>query len=443
MCTILRGKVFSKGKRFLMNQSVGVIGLGYVGLPLALSFASKVPTIGFDLDDRKLACYRDGFDPSGEVDSQKFALAEYFTCTSSLQDLADVTVYVVCVPTPVDGNRAPDFGPLIAACDVISQTLCPGDLVVFESTVYPGATEEICIPRLEAGSGLKWKENFCVGYSPERINPGDKSRSFEQITKVVSGDSAATLKRVSELYRMVVHAGVFEAASIRVAEAAKVIENTQRDLNIALINELAMVFHKLEIDTTDVLAAANSKWNFLDFRPGLVGGHCIGVDPYYLSFKAAEVGHHPEIILAARRINESIPAFIASEVAKAVGSSELIKKNKVVNVLGVTFKENCADFRNSKVIDLVKELREFGLEVNVWDPVADAGALEALHSFSLVDWEALPEAAVVIAAVSHDSVPRAAEQLHGRLEKGGWFFDIKGISERKEIEDEGFNYWSL
>lgn len=349
-----------------MNTSapvIAVVGLGYVGLPLAVEFGKRHPTIGFDLSARKVEAYQRFEDPTGEVSSEQLRAATQLTCTTDGAALKDADFIVVAVPTPIDEARRPDFFPLISSSETVGRHMKRGAIVVYESTVYPGATEDICVPVLEKFSGLKWKQDFHIGYSPERINPGDKLRTLTKIVKLVSGDTPETLAVVQKLYGDIIEAGVYAASSIRVAEAAKVIENTQRDLNIALMNELSLIFDKLDLDTQEVLAAAGTKWNFLPFRPGLVGGHCIGVDPYYLTHKAAMIGHHPQVILAGRRINDSMAAHVARSTVKRIVRRGGHAGRARVIVLGLTFKENCADLRNSKVADLVRELEEFGCAV--------------------------------------------------------------------------------
>ena len=340
---------------------VAVVGLGYVGLPLAVEFGKKQPTIGFDLSERKVEHYRRHVDPTGEVSSADLKAAVHLEVTSDPARLAEADFLIVAVPTPVDAAHQPDFSPLAGASESVGRYMKRGAIVVYESTVYPGATEEVCIPILEKSSGMKWKTDFHVGYSPERINPGDKERTLTKITKVVSGDDSETLEKVAALYGSAVTAGVHRASSIKVAEAAKVIENTQRDLNIALMNELAILFGKLGIDTLEVLEAAGTKWNFLPFRPGLVGGHCIGVDPYYLTHKADMLGYHPQVILAGRRINYGMGKFIAEQTVKQMIRAGSQVHGCKVNVLGLTFKENCPDLRNSRVIDVIQELRSYGV----------------------------------------------------------------------------------
>ncbi|MPZ47515.1 MAG: nucleotide sugar dehydrogenase, partial [Betaproteobacteria bacterium] len=350
---------------------VAVVGLGYVGLPLAVEFGRRGRTIGFDLSAPKIESYRRFVDPTGEVSTPDLKAAAQLTPTNDPSALREADFLVVAVPTPVDEAHQPDFSPLIGASETVGKHMKRGAIVVYESTVYPGATEEVCIPVLEKFSGMKWMKDFHVGYSPERINPGDTEHTLTKITKVVSGDDSETLEKVAQLYGSIIKAGVHRASSIKVAEAAKVIENTQRDLNIALMNELAIIFNKIGIDTMEVLEAAGTKWNFLPFRPGLVGGHCIGVDPYYLTHKADKLGYHPQVILAGRRINDGMGKFIAEQTVKHMIRGGSPVKGAHVNVLGLTFKEDCSDLRNSRVIDVIHELQSFGTEVHVHDPMAD------------------------------------------------------------------------
>ncbi|ANQ86348.1 NDPsugar dehydrogenase [Azoarcus olearius] len=424
--------------------TIAVIGLGYVGLPLAVAFGKQFRTIGFDLSAEKVAAYKDFIDPTGEVSSEELKAAEHLSCHTDPAVLREADFVIVAVPTPVDEAHNPDFTPLVKSSETVGRNLKPGAIVVYESTVYPGATEEVCIPILERESGLKWKEGFFVGYSPERINPGDKERTVTKIVKVVSGDTPETLATVERVYGAVITAGVYPASSIKVAEAAKVIENTQRDLNIALMNELAVIFHKIGIDTLEVLKAAGTKWNFLPFRPGLVGGHCIGVDPYYLTYKADMLGYHPQVILAGRRINDGMGKYVAEQTVKqmiAAGSS--IKGAKVV-VLGLTFKENCPDLRNSKVIDVIRELQSYGCDVIVHDPVA--AAAEAVHEYGvdLVAWDALPTAEAVVAAVSHrEYLDMPLAQMLGKLKPGGVFVDVKSAYDPAQLTAAGARLWRL
>ena len=380
---------------------VAVVGLGYVGLPLAVEFGKKGRTIGFDLSARKIASYKEGVDPTGEVSTEDLKAAVHLELSADPGVLAEADFIIVAVPTPVDDAHQPDFRPLVGSSESVGKNLKRGATVVFESTVYPGATEEVCIPIIEKHSGLKWKKDFFVGYSPERINPGDKERTLTKIVKVVSGDTPETLERVKQVYGSVITAGVYPASSIKVAEAAKVIENTQRDLNIALMNELAIIFDRIGIDTLEVLQAAGSKWNFLPFRPGLVGGHCIGVDPYYLTYKAEKMGYHPDVILAGRRINDGMGKFIAEQTVKNLIRNGWMVKDAPIIVLGLTFKEDCPDLRNSRVIDVVRELQSYGANVIVHEPVADAAEAQHEYGVSLTDWDDLPPAAAIVAAVAH------------------------------------------
>ncbi|THC41698.1 nucleotide sugar dehydrogenase [Massilia sp. Mn16-1_5] len=427
------------------DQVVAVVGLGYVGLPLAVEFGKKVRTIGFDLSASKIENYKKFIDPTGEVSTEQLQAARQLEVTTDASLLAQADYVVVAVPTPVDIAHNPDFTPLIGASTTVGKNLKKGAIVIFESTVYPGATEEVCIPLLEKHSGTKWKEGFHVGFSPERINPGDKEHTLTTILKVVSGDDAETLESVAQLYETVITAGVHRASSIKVAEAAKVIENTQRDLNIALMNELAIIFDKIGIDTLEVLKAAGTKWNFLPFRPGLVGGHCIGVDPYYLTHKAEMVGYHPQVILAGRRINDGMAKFVAEKTVKSMISSGFQVKGAKVNVIGLTFKENCPDLRNSKVADIVHELQSYGVDVHVWDPLADAE--EAQHEYGIKlesSWDALPKADALIAAVPHKEVlAMSLTDFQGKLNNGGCFIDVKSQFDEKAIREAGYCVWRL
>ncbi|MCK9258280.1 MAG: nucleotide sugar dehydrogenase [Azoarcus sp.] len=425
-------------------STIAVIGLGYVGLPLAVEFGKKFRTLGFDLSEEKVAAYRDFVDPTGEVSSADLRAATQLSCHTDPAVLKDADFLIVAVPTPVDDAHQPDFTPLVKSSQTVGRNLKPGAIVVYESTVYPGATEEVCIPILERESGLKWKEGFFVGYSPERINPGDKERTVTKIVKVVSGDTPETLETVSKVYGEVITAGVYPASSIKVAEAAKVIENTQRDLNIALMNELSLIFHKIGIDTLDVLKAAGTKWNFLPFRPGLVGGHCIGVDPYYLTHKADMLGYHPQVILAGRRINDGMGKFVAEQTVKEmIGAGSSIKGADVI-VLGLTFKENCPDLRNSKVIDVIRELQSYGCNVHVHDAVAEAD--EALHEYgvSLTEWDDLPQAQAIVAAVSHsDYLAMPIERILTKLVPDGVFTDVKSAYDLDALTSAGARVWRL
>ncbi len=426
------------------DTRLGVIGLGYVGLPLAIAFGKRFETIGFDLSEEKVAAYRKGFDPTGEVPESDFQAAERLEVTTDPAQLARAEYLIVAVPTPIDAAHQPDLRPLMAASRTVGEQLHPGTVVVFESTVYPGATEEVCVPLLERHSGLTWKRDFHVGYSPERINPGDREHTLTRILKVVSGDDAGTLERVAGLYEAIIEAGVHRASSIKVAEAAKVIENTQRDLNIALMNELAILFGKLDIDTAEVLEAAGTKWNFLPFRPGLVGGHCIGVDPYYLTHKADKLGYHPQVILAGRRINDGMGKYIAEQTIKTMIGNCSQVKGAGVNILGLTFKEDCPDLRNSRVIDVIEELRSFGVEVHVHDPVADTEEARREYGIELTPWEDLPRSAAIVAAVAHRQyLDRPLSDLLGKVAEKGCFIDVKSRFDRKGLEAAGLTLWRL
>ncbi len=426
-------------------MEIAVIGLGYVGLPLAVEFGKKYPTVGIDLSAEKIAAYRNFVDPTGEVSTEELRAATQLSCHTDPRGLSNADFIVIAVPTPVDDAHQPDFTPLIKSSEIVGKHIKRGAIVVYESTVYPGATEEICIPLIEKHSGLKWKQDFFVGYSPERINPGDKERTLTKIVKIVSGDTPETLKTISEVYGSIITAGVYPASSIKVAEAAKVIENTQRDLNIALMNELAIIFNKIGIDTLEVLKAAGTKWNFLPFRPGLVGGHCIGVDPYYLTHKADMLGYHPQVILAGRRINDGMAAYVAQQTVKQIIQSGVAVKGCKVIVLGLTFKENCPDLRNSKVADLVKELQEFGCDVSVHDPLAAPDEAMREYGIALTEWNALPDQAdAIVAAVSHTEYSsRPATQLLTKLKQGGLFVDIKSAYQPEVVKAAGHKLWRL
>ena len=428
----------------MTNTTIAVVGLGYVGLPLAVEFGKQYPTIGFDLSQAKIDAYRRGVDPTGEVAGSEFAAAKGLEVTTDPVALKRADFVVVAVPTPVDEAHQPDFGPLLGASETVGKNLRRGAIVVFESTVYPGATEEICVPVIERHSGMKWQRDFFVGYSPERINPGDREHSLTSITKVVSGDTPETLERVAAVYGSVVKAGIHQATSIKVAEAAKVIENTQRDLNIALMNELALIFHKIGIDTTEVLQAAGTKWNFLPFRPGLVGGHCIGVDPYYLTHKADKLGYHPQVILAGRRINDGMGKYVAEQTVKQMIQSGFPVKSAKVNVLGLTFKENCPDLRNSRVIDVIEELRSYGADVHVHDPVADAEHAVHEYGITLTPWEGLPRAHAIVLAVAHRQFgARPMDDFVTMLEPGGLFVDVKCQADVPALRKRGVSVWRL
>ena len=425
-------------------EMVAVVGLGYVGLPLAVEFGKKRRTIGFDLSQSKVDSYKKFIDPTGELSSADLQAATMLSVTTDGSALAEAVHIIVAVPTPVDAAHQPDFRALAGASETVGKYMQRGAIITYESTVYPGATEEICIPILEKFSGLKWKTDFHVGFSPERINPGDKEHTLTTILKVVSGDDAETLDRIAKLYESVITAGVYRASSIKVAEAAKVIENTQRDLNIALMNELSIIFDKIGIDTLEVLQAAGTKWNFLPFRPGLVGGHCIGVDPYYLTHKAEMIGYHPQVILAGRRINDGMAKLIAEKTVKEMIKAGVNVSGAKVNVLGLTFKENCPDLRNSKVTDVIMELQSYGVDVHVHDPVADAA--EALHEYGIVlqSWSELPRADAIVAAVSHrELVARPLADFQSKVVPNGVFIDVKSQFSESALREAGLHVWRL
>ena len=426
------------------HSTVSVIGLGYVGLPLVVEFGKHCRTIGFDIVEDKVAKCRAGTDPSREIPDAEMALAVRAEYTSDPAMLREADFILIAVPTPVDAAHIPDFRPLIGASRSIGPYLKKGATVIYESTVYPGATEEICIPELERASGLTWKRDFFVGYSPERINPGDREHMLTNVIKVVSGDTPETLAKVAALYELVVKPGVHRCTSIKAAEACKVIENTQRDLNIALMNELAIIFDKIGIDTAEVLEAAGTKWNFLKFKPGLVGGHCIGVDPYYLTHKAEMLGYHPQVILAGRRINDGMGKYIAEQTVKEMLASGSYIKGAKVNVLGLTFKEDCADLRNSKVVDIINELKSYGCEVFVHDP--DGDPAEALHEYgvTLSTWEVLPRADAIVAAVAHRQYQQlSVEDIGRKVVKSGCFIDVKSRFDATALGAAGLRVWRL
>jgi UDP-N-acetyl-D-galactosamine dehydrogenase len=424
---------------------VAVVGLGYVGLPLAVEFGKKYETIGYDLSEARIAHYKNYCDPTGAVSSDDLKGATRLSVSTDPSTIAKADFIIVAVPTPVDEAHIPEFAPLVGASVTVGRHMKKGATVVYESTVYPGATEEICIPLLEKHSGMRWKQDFHVGYSPERVNPGDKQRTITKIVKVVSGDDSATLDKLANIYASVITAGVHKASSIKVAEAAKVIENTQRDLNIALMNELALIFNKIGIDTLEVLQAAGTKWNFLPFRPGLVGGHCIGVDPYYLTHKAEMLGYHPQVILAGRRINDGMAAYVAQQTVKGMIQNGGTVKGARVIVLGLTFKENCPDLRNSKVADLVRELLDFGCDVSVHDPIAESAEADHEYGISLIPWDdLLDDADAIVGAVSHkEYLAMPLADILGKLKKGGLFVDVKSAYDADRIIAAGRKLWRL
>ena len=426
------------------SERIVVLGLGYVGLPIAVALARHYSdVVGFDISPSRVQTLSAGHDWTDEIEDAELA-ASSLRFSDDPDTLKDATFIIVTVPTPIDSMRRPDLSPLESACRMIGNRLRPGALVAFESTVYPGVTEDFCPPILEAESGLKAGQDFFLGYSPERINPGDKVRRLETITKIVSADCPESLDRVRKLYGSIVEAGLHEAASIRVAEAAKVIENAQRDINIAFMNEITQIFARDGISVWDVLDAARTKWNFLPFRPGLVGGHCIGVDPYYLTHKADMLGYHPQVILAGRRINDGMGAYVAQETVKKMIANGVQVKGAKVNVLGLTFKENCPDLRNSKVVDVIRELQSFGCDVRVHDPLGEAREAEHEYGISLTAWDDLPQCDAIVAAVSHSAyLEKPFAELTAKLNKGGAFTDVKSAYDPAAVEAAGFALWRL
>ena len=434
------------------EEKISLVGLGYVGMPIAVAFSEQADVIGFDINEEKIACYLRGVDPTHEVGDEGVAgCSVEFTADETR--LKEAKFHIVAVPTPVREDHTPDLGPVEGASRILGRNLTKGSIVVYESTVYPGVTEEICVPILEKESGLKCGMDFKIGYSPERINPGDKVHRLETIVKIVSGMDRETLEEIAGVYGLVVKAGVHRAGSIRVAEAAKVIENSQRDINIAFMNELSIIFNRMGIDTKAVLEAAGTKWNFLNFRPGLVGGHCIGVDPYYLTYRAEQLGYHSQIILSGRRINDDMGKYVAESLIKSLIRADIPVKNAGVAVLGFTFKENCPDTRNTKVIDIVKELREYGIEPLIADPQADAAEAERLYGISFVEMEEIRDVDAVILAVSHKEFEKLSpDTLKGFYKKEAArrvLADIKGMLDREKFEEAGYSlirlylYWRL
>ncbi len=426
------------------STKIAVIGLGYVGLPLAVHFGSKFTTIGLDLKETIIENCKKMVDPTGEVSKEQFEASVHFTPTSDPSAISDSDYIVVAVPTPIDHARRPDLKYMISSSTTAGRYMKKGAVVIFESTVYPGVTEDICVPILEKESGYTWKKDFHVGYSPERINPGDKEHTLSKIVKVVSGDCAETCDKVAALYETIVEAGVHRTETIKEAEAAKVIENTQRDLNIALMNELSLIFDNLGIDTKNVLDAAGSKWNFLPFKPGLVGGHCIGVDPYYLTFKAESEGYHPQIILAGRRINDNMGRFIVEKTIKMMINQGLNIKGSKVGILGLTFKEDCPDLRNTRVIDIVEELNSYGTTTLVHDALADEAEARQYYGVDLCSWDELKELSALIVAVPHkEYLSMPLSKLKSMLLPAGCLIDVKSIFDIKEAQRLNINFWRL
>lgn len=426
------------------EEKISLVGLGYVGMPIAVAFAKKVNVIGYDLNAKKIELYKNGIDPTNEVGNEVIAntTVEF---TNDETKLREAKFHIVAVPTPVNDDHTPDLTPVEGASTIVGRNLTKGSIVVYESTVYPGVTEDVCIPILEKESGLKCGVDFKVGYSPERINPGDKVHRLETIVKIVSGMDEESLDEIAKVYELVVEAGVHRASCIKVAEAAKVIENSQRDINIAFMNELSIIFNKMGIDTKSVLEAAGTKWNFLKFFPGLVGGHCIGVDPYYLTYKAEMMGYHSQIILSGRRINDDMGKYVAENVVKNLISADKAVKNAKVAILGFTFKENCPDTRNTRIIDIVNELKEYGITPVIADPEADADEAKWLYGIEFVDMNTIKDMDAVILAVAHDSFSSLSmadmDKFFGEGQKV--LLDIKGLLNRKEYEDAGYSYWRL
>lgn len=428
------------------KEKLSLIGLGYVGMPVAVAFAKKLDVIGFDINKEKIDLYKKGIDPTNEVGNETIAKTSVFF-TSDEKDIAKAKFHIVAVPTPVKEDKTPDLSPLIGASKTLGRNLTKDSIVVYESTVYPGVTEDICVPILEKESGLKCGVDFKVGYSPERINPGDKVHRLETIVKVVSGMDEESLDIIAKVYELVVEAGVYRAESIKVAEAAKVIENSQRDINIAFMNELSIIFNKLGISTNAVLEAAGTKWNFLKFSPGLVGGHCIGVDPYYLTYKAEQLGYHSQIILSGRRINDNMGKYVAENIVKNLIKAEVQIKDSKVAVLGLTFKENCPDIRNTKVVDIIKELKEYGINPLITDPLSDKQEAYREYGLELTDISDICELDALVIAVGHKEYvsmgQKEIEKMFNKKNKTKVLIDIKGILDKKEFEKENYIYWSL
>lgn len=429
------------------NEKVSLVGLGYVGMPIAVAFSKQVEVIGFDVNAHKIELYKKGTDPTNEVGDEAIAKCTV-EFTSDETKLREAKFHIVAVPTPVNSDHTPDLTPVEGASHVVGRNLTKGSIVVYESTVYPGVTEDICVPILEQESGLKCGVDFKIGYSPERINPGDKVHRLETIVKIVSGMDEETLEEVANVYSLVAKAGVHRAESIKVAEAAKVIENSQRDINIAFMNELSIIFNKMGIDTKSVLEAAGTKWNFLKFQPGLVGGHCIGVDPYYLTYKAEEIGYHSQIILSGRRINDDMGKYVVESLVKKLIMADIAIKNARVAILGFTFKENCPDTRNTRIVDIVNELNEYGIKPVIVDPVADAEEAKNLYGLEFDTMDAVKDMDAVILAVSHDAFKTLTMKEIDKFypvnsDKTKVLIDIKGILNRKEYEKAGYVYWRL
>lgn len=443
------------------EEKVSIVGLGYVGMPLAVAFAEKIDVIGFDINEKKIELYKLGTDITNEVGNERLK-ASKVCFTANEEDLRGAKFHIVAVPTPINEDTTPDLTPVIGASQIVGRNLTKGSIVVYESTVYPGVTEEVCVPILEKESGLKCGLDFKIGYSPERINPGDRVHTLEKITKIVSGMDVDSLEEIAKVYELIIEAGVYRAESIKVAEAAKVIENSQRDINIAFVNELSMIFNKMGIDTNAVLKAAGTKWNFLKFNPGLVGGHCIGVDPYYLTYRAQQLGYNSQVIMAGRRVNDGMGRYVAENTVKSLIKASKQVKGAKVAVLGMTFKENCPDIRNSKVIDIIKELKEYEIEVYIYDPIADKQEISHEYALTLNDIKEIKDVDAVIVAVSHDEfrnysldklsqlytncdieLQEVAASATENINNSNVLIDVKGIFNKAEAEKKGYVYWRL
>jgi UDP-N-acetyl-D-galactosamine dehydrogenase len=429
------------------QEKVAVVGLGYVGMPIAVAFAKKIEAIGFDLNTKKIDLYKSGVDPTNEVGDDEIKTTTV-NFTSDETKLREAKFHIVAVPTPINSDKTPDLSPVEGASRIVGRNLTKGSIVVYESTVYPGVTEDICVPILEEESGLKCGVDFKIGYSPERINPGDKVHRLENIIKIVSGMDEESLDEIAKVYELVIEVGVHRAGSIKVAEAAKVVENSQRDINIAFMNELAMVFYRMGIDTKEVVEAMNTKWNALGFTPGLVGGHCIGVDPYYFVYEAEKLGYHSQIILSGRKINDGMGKFVADAIIKKlILANKVVRQAKVV-ILGITFKENTPDTRNSKVVDIIDSLREYGIDTIVVDPEADAGEAKHEYGIDIKDITEVHDADCLVLAVAHDTFKQMSwdeiDSLYGEFKNNEKvIIDVKSILDRKEIEEKGYSYWRL
>lgn len=428
------------------SKQIALVGLGYVGMPIAYAFSQKVPTIGFDINEEKIELYKQGFDPTAEIGNEKIANSQ-IDFTANPERLSDAQFFIVAVPTPVNPDHTPDLRPVIGASHTVGKHLTKGSIVVYESTVYPGVTEDVCVPILEQESGLECGKDFKVGYSPERINPGDKEHRLENITKIVSGCDEEALEQIARVYELVIDAGVYRAPSIKVAEAAKVIENSQRDINIAFMNELSIIFERMDIDTLEVLAAAGTKWNFMHFKPGLVGGHCIGVDPYYLTYKAEEMGYHSQVILAGRQINDGMGAYVAQSLIKHLAKQAISLNEARVAILGYAFKENCPDARNSKVHDIFTELKEFSIKPLVFDPVVDQVDVNAIYGVDLVSEDELGDLDAIIVATPHQVFAEydvgTFDELYRKGSVAHILFDIKGLYDKESFIKSGYDYWRL